>query len=96
MDEYLPGKFHGIHDVRVTDRAHTLCVATWLHCLDLTSTYGKATSASLKADRYHMGPLLEYFLAPRTSNLTFEEVVQMVLVENRCEAEESLEDLQQC
>ena len=40
LDEYLPGSFDGCRDVRVTDRALILRVATWLHCLDLSATYG--------------------------------------------------------
>ena len=88
LDEYLPGEFHGT-------LANILCVAAWLYCLDLAAIYGKAISASLEVNRYDVGPLLEYFLTPKTSSLTFEEVTQRVLVENWCEVEESLEDLQQ-
>ena len=40
VDEYLPGPFEGCRDVRVTDRAQILRVATWLHRLDLAATYG--------------------------------------------------------
>ena len=40
LDDYLPGSFDGCHDVRVTDRAQILCVAIWLHRLDLHAMYG--------------------------------------------------------
>ena len=40
LDGYLPGSFDGCRDVRVTDRAQILHVAAWLHCLDLSTTYG--------------------------------------------------------
>ena len=40
------------------------------------------------------GPLLEFLLAPQASSLTFEEVVQQVLVENRHRTESSLDDVQ--
>ena len=49
---------------------------------------------SLEASRHHLGPLLESFLTPRTSNLTYEEVVDCVLRENRQASEESLHHLQ--
>ena len=75
ISEYLPGEFQGPCDVRVKDQANTLHVATWLHCLDLTTNYGRAISVSLDVGQYDMGPLLEYFLMPRTSGLTFKEVV---------------------
>ena len=40
------------------------------------------------------GPLLEFLLAPQTSSLTFEEVVQWVLAENRYKTESSLDNVQ--
>ena len=80
IDEYLPGQFQGCHDVRFTDQANTLWVATSLHRLDLTTTYGKAISTSLEVDHYDMGSLLEYFMVPKTSSLTFKEVMQRVLL----------------
>ena len=50
-------------------------------------------SESLEASRHHLGPLLESFLTPRTSNLTYQEVVDRVLTENRRASEESLHHL---
>ena len=42
-------------------------------------------------DSWHcQGPLLESFLTPNMSNLTFREVVDCVLQENRCVSECSL------
>ena len=73
LDEYLPGSFDGCRDVRVTDRAQILHVATWLHRLDLSATYGAEIAASPWVEDYDMGPLLEYFLMPRLSNLTLQE-----------------------
>ena len=45
LDNYLPGSFEGCRDVRVTDRAQILRVATWLHRLDLSATYGAEIAA---------------------------------------------------
>ena len=39
---------------------------------------------------YNMGPLLEYFLAPRTSSLTFEEIARRLTQENCQDIESSL------
>ena len=47
-------------------------------------------SETLEALRHHQGPLLESFLTPMTSNLTFQEVVDCVLRENRHDSEHSL------
>ena len=54
VDEYLPGSFEGCHDVRVTDRAQILRVATWLHRLDLTATYGTEIAASPQVEDYEL------------------------------------------
>ena len=75
------------------DQANTLRVAAWLHCLDLAATYGRSILISPDAEQYDMGPLLEYFLMPRTSSLTFEEVMQRVSQENHQVAESSLWEL---
>ena len=93
VDEYLPGSFDGCRDVRVTDRAQILRVATWLHRLDLSATYGVEIAASPRVEDYDIGPLLEYFLMPKLSNITLQEVAARVAQENRQDMEASLRDL---
>ena len=93
LDEYLPGSFEGCRDVRVTDRAQILRVATWLHRLDLTATYGVEIAASPQVEDYDFGPLLEYFLMPKLTNVTLQEVTARVAQENRRDLETSLRDL---
>ena len=53
-------------------------------------------SETLDASRHNQGPLLDIFLTPMTGNLTFQEVVNRVLYENRCQAQHSLDDLRAC
>ena len=93
IDEYLPGEFQDPCDVRVTDQANTLRVTIWLHRRDLAATYGRSVSESPDVGDYDMGPLLEYFLAPRTSCLTFEEIARRVAQENHQDIESFLQDL---
>ena len=93
VDEYLPGSFEGCHDVRVTDRAQIMRIATWLHRLDLAATYSVETSNSPQVEDYDFGPLLEYFLMPRLSTITPQEVAARVAQENRRGLEASLRDL---
>ena len=97
LKNYVPGvTFQGTRDVRVMDRAKTLRVAVWLHWLDM-ATGGKAlASETLEASQHHLGPLLESFLTPRTSNLTFQEVVDCVLKENHRASQQSLHHLWGC
>ena len=93
LDSYLPGSFDGCRDVRVMDRAQILRVAAWLHRLDLSTTYGAEIAASPWVEDYDIGPLLEYFLMPKLSDITLEEVAARVAQENRRDMEASLRDL---
>ena len=52
-------------------------------------------SKSLEAGQHHQGPLLESFLAPGTSGLTYQQVVDQGLTENRRAADQSLRHLQE-
>ena len=93
LDSYLPGLFDGCRDVRVTDRAQILRVAAWLHRLDLSATYGAEIATSPRMEDYDIGPLLKYFLMPKLSDITLEEVAARVAQENRRDMEASLRDL---
>ena len=97
LKHYVPGVvFEGTRDVRVVDWAKTLWVAIWLHWLDMAMGGEALASGTLEALRHHLGPLLESLLTLRTSNLTFQEVVDCVLKENQRAAEQSLHHLQGC
>ena len=72
VDYACPGGT-GLTDVRVHDhKANSLCVGVWLHRMDM----------ALSWEKHIKGPLLSYLLAPGTSNLCFEEVVNRFLQEN--------------
>ena len=97
IKSYVPGvAFEGTQDVRVLDRAKTLQVAAWLHWLDMSTGGDEMTSETLEASRHSLGPLLESFLAPTMSNLTFRDIVDRVLYENRHDAQCHLDDLRAC
>ena len=93
LDSYLPGSFDGCRDVRVTDRAQILREAAWLHRLDLSATYGAEIAASPRVEDYDIGPLLEYFLMLKLSDITLEEVAARVAQEKCRDMEASLRDL---
>ena len=94
VEEYMAGgDFQGTWDLRVLERAKTLWVAVWLHCLDMVATGDGAASYSLDAARHSRGPLLQFLLAPQASSLTFEEVIHWVLAENRYKVESSLDNV---
>ena len=91
IKNYVPSvTFEGTRDVRVMDRARTLRVAVWLHWLDMATGGDGMASETLEASRHRQGPLLESFLTLMMSNLTFQEVVDCILSENRCASEHSL------
>ena len=97
IKDYMPGiTFEGTRDVRVLDHARTLRVAVWLHWLDMSVSGDGMASETLEASRHCQGPLLDLFLTPMISNLTFKEVVDRVLYENWHRAQHSLDDLRAC
>ena len=68
-------------------------IATWLHHLDLSAMYGTEITASPRVEDYDIRPLLEYFLMPKLSDITLEEVAARVAQENHQDMEISLRDL---
>ena len=95
MEEYLAGgDFQGPQDLRVLERAKTLRVAVWLHHLDMAATGDGEASYSLEVTQHGRGPLVEFLLAPQASSLTFKEVIDWVLVENRYKIESLLDNVQ--
>ena len=82
--------------MRVVDHAMALRVDVWLHRLDMAMEDEGMASETLEASRHHLGPLLESFLTPRTSNLTFQEVVDCSLNENRRASQQLLHYLRGC
>ena len=50
-------------------------------------------SETPEASQHHPGPLLESLLTPRTSDISFQEVVDCVLNENRQASQQSLHHL---
>ena len=88
------GAFHETRDVRVVERAKTLRIATWLHRLDMAAEGDQIASQTLEAAQHRRGPLVDLLLAPMTGSLTFMEVVDRVLDENRRREESSLAELQ--
>ena len=94
LKNYVPGvAFEGTRDVRVVDHAKTLRVAVWLHQLDMAAGGEALASETLESSWHCLGLLLESFLTSRTSNLTFQEVVDCVLGENRRASLQSLHHL---
>ena len=96
LKNYVPGvSFESTQDVRVMDHAMALRVAIWLHQLDMAMGGEPLASESLEARQHYLDPLLESFLTPRMSGLTYQEVVDHVLMENRRASGQSLRHLQE-
>ena len=96
LKSYVPGvSFEGTQDVRVMDHAVAPRVAVWLHRLDMAMGGKALASESLEARQHYLGLLLESFLTPRTNGLTYQDVVDHVLTENRQASKQSLRHLQE-
>ena len=67
MEECLAGgDFQGTWDLRVLERAKTLQVAVWLHCLDMATNGDGKASYSLEVTWHGREPLVRFLLAPQT------------------------------
>ena len=96
VEEYTTGSgFQGTQDLRVLEKAKTLRVAVWLHCLDMAAVGDGAASYSLEVTQHGRGPLVEFLLALQASSLMFEEVIHRVLAENWYKIESSLDNIQE-
>ena len=96
LKSYVPGvSFESTRDVRVMDHAMALQVAVWLHRLDMAMGGEVRACESLEARQHYLGLLLESFLTPKTSGLTYQDVVDCVLMENHRASEQSLHHLQE-
>ena len=96
IEEYMADSgFQGTWDLRVLEKAKTLWVAVWLHHLDMATAGDGVASHSLEVTWHSRGPLVEFLLAPQASSLTFEEVIDWVLVENWYKIESSLDNIQE-
>ena len=96
LKNYVPGvSFEGTRNVRVMDLAVALRVAVWLHRLDMAVGGEPLASESLEAGQHYLGPLLESLLTPRTSGLTYQEVVDHVPTEKHRASGQSLRHLQE-
>ena len=95
VEEYTAaGGFQGTRDLRVLEKAKTLWVAVWLHRLDW-QWWEMGQPPILWMLLSMAGDLcLEFLLAPQASSLTFEEVFNWVLAENRDKVESSLDNIQ--
>ena len=94
VEDYIAGgAFQGTRDMRVVNRAKTLQIATWMHHLDMAAEGDGIASQTLEVKRHGRGHLVDLLLAPMICNLTFVEVVECVLAENRHRPESSLDDL---
>ena len=94
VEEYMADSgFQGTRDLRVLEKAKTLWVAVWLHCLDMAAAGDGVASYSLEVTWHGRGPLVEFLLAPQISSLMFEEVIHQVLTENRYKIESLLDNV---
>ena len=92
LENYAHPSGTGLTDVRVRDhKSCSLCIAVWLHQMDMSLSWEREALESLVLSRQVRGPLLSYLLALRTTNLCFEEVATRVVEENR-EAHERVKE----
>ena len=93
LHDYLPGSFDGCCDIKSHGSGPDLACRHLVAPSGSQRHYGAEIAASPQVEDYDMGPLLEYFLMPKLSYITLEEVAARVAQENRRDMEISLRDL---
>ena len=89
VSEGVPGE---TNDFCHIERGNSLCLAMWLHHLNMYSISGPSNFELSMVESDHLqGQLLRYFLSSGTSDLSYEEIVDFCIRENKYENWRDLE-----
>ena len=82
METYLHGREVRTQDVRILSKAAIKRLRAWLHWIDMTVRYDEARANSPCDDDHKLGTLLDYFLVPKNTGVSLEDIIGQVVAEN--------------
>ena len=82
LETYLHGREVGTQDVCILSEAAIKRLGAWLHRIDMTVRYDKARANSPCDDDHKCGALLDYFLMPKNTGISLEDISGWVVAEN--------------
>ena len=82
LEMYLHGREVGKQDVRILSEAAIKQLGAWLHWIDMTVRYDEARANSPCNDDHKLSALLNYFLMPKNTVVSLEDIIGRVVAEN--------------
>ena len=82
LETYLHDRELGMQDVRILSEAAIKQLRAWLHRVNMTVRYNEARANSPCDDDHKLGTLLDYFLMPKNTGVSLEDVIGQVVAEN--------------
>ena len=82
LETYLHGREIGTQDVRILSEAAIKWLGAWLHWIDMTVRYDEARANSPCDGDHKLGALLNYFLMPKNTGVSLEDIIGWVVAEN--------------
>ena len=82
LETYLHGREIGTQDVHILSEAAIKRLRAWLHRIDMTVRYDEARANSPCDNDYKLGALLDYFLMPKNTGVSLEDIIGRVVAEN--------------
>ena len=82
LEMYLHGREVGMQDVCILSKAAIKQLRAWLHRIDMTIRYDEARANSPCDDDHKLGALLDYFLMPKNTGVSLEDLIGRVVAEN--------------
>ena len=92
LEPYIGGNVQGaVSDFRQIARGNSLRFAVFLHRLDMYALSGSDFELSMAESDHHQGRLLGFYLSAGVADLTYEDVLEMCLRENKYENRRDLD-----
>ena len=82
LEMYLHGREIGTQDVCILSEAAIKQLGAWLHRIDITIRYDEDRANSPCDDDHKLGALLNYFLMPKNTGVSLEDIIGRVVAEN--------------
>ena len=82
LEMYLHGRGVGMQDVRILSKAAIKRLRAWLHQIDMTVRYDEARANSPCDEDHKLGALLDYFLMPKNTGVSLEDIIGWVVAKN--------------
>ena len=75
LETYLHDRELGMQDVHILSEAAIKRLRPWLHRVDMTMRYNEARANSPCDDDHKLGALLNYFLMPKNTGVSLEDII---------------------